>query len=382
MKKTRLLSMFLLLAMIFSLFPAVNAAEEVTYQKASTITSGGKYVIVAYDSASENYYALTSTAHDGYMNNSDYSYSGLDGVQVTVTDNSFKTDSTFEGTVWTVTGSSSGYTISSKDGVLDSTYSSSTPKGGALSVKAESTETWKYSSNQLQGKNSTKYLTFDGTGDHSSSNDPIKEGSADLFTIRSSGDNVYFYEEKTAGGDETTVVELSPTTSNPTATASIKVGETLTLKLTNTSSNSDYTFTLTESGGAVTLSSTSIKVAKKNGTGEITVTGAKAGTSEISITNGSSSSARKAKLTVTVTGTTPGGETGKSLDIEATKTTATTKDAAIAIGEELTINVTHTSSAEKDFTNVVADTKVAQITSGASIDDLAKNTNISITDMI
>ena len=70
--------------------------------------------------------------------------------------------------------------------------------------------------------------------------------------------------------------------------------------------------------------------------------------------------------------------TGGTVEIEATKTTATEKSATIAVGEKLTIEVSHTSGESKNFTNTISNGEKAEILSGATLTGLSKNAKGSV----
>ena len=257
-----------------------------------------------------------------------------------------------------------------------SVYSSSQVSHGGTIVKVDGTKLtvtdYKYDGTPLTIKNkNTDALTVD-----------IKDG-----TSGGSGSD-------TPGTDpvpSTTTVEITPSTDHPTATANIKVGESVTVNLTNGSSSSDYDFEITSNDTGVARPSTgSINVAKGK-TGTFTIAGVSAGSATIEITNnnggsgsswggwgGSSSSyERVATITVNVTGS--GSDTpGTDPDVPSTTeiTVAPTTDdpeynAAIKAGEILSVNIYYESENTSDnswtFTLTSENESVAKVEGAASV---------------
>ena len=153
----------------------------------------GTYVIAVGNKA------LTSNVHEGYVNDQEYVYKGFQAVDVTVTDNKI-TGTVTESMIFEIKAEGTGYVIMQDGKYLNSTYGSngvtSNSKTGILTL-SETKEIWTLNSNNiLKGGNSTKNLVFDDQANHvgSGTDTPLKDGySADLFTVRSTGEAISFY---------------------------------------------------------------------------------------------------------------------------------------------------------------------------------------------
>ena len=182
-------------------------------------------------------------------------------------------------------------------------------------------------------------------------------------------------------------VAVTPSTGNPTESATIEVGDTLTIAVTNGSSSSAYDFTASLSGsGVAELQGSSTVNIATGATAAFTVTGLAPGTVDITIQNEnaySSQYTRKATIHLTVVsgGTTPTPEPTAEPTVEPTtepvvvsevSVTPTTSNpaesATIHVGDTLAIRVTNSSSySDYDFTASLSAGGVAQLQGDATI---------------
>lgn len=190
----RVAALILAVMMVISLLPmSVFAAS---FDKASTITGGNTYVIVA------DGYAMTTEDHSGYTNTNNYAYSGFVGAAVTISGNAITAGVT-EDMYWKLTASGSGYTVQhvASGKYLKSTYESNSIGGktGTLFLTDTAEDTWSIDgSGKFVSAASSKQLTYDNNPD------TISSGTGNLFGIRSTGDAISFYEVSDgASGGET-----------------------------------------------------------------------------------------------------------------------------------------------------------------------------------
>ena len=338
---SRFLSLLLAVVMVFGMFPvSAFAADAVSYEKASSLENGATYVIVA------DGYAMTSTPHDGYTNNTNYSYSGFEGVTVTTSGNNITNGVTTD-MYWKLVSSGSGYTVQHVDSgkYLSATYTSNSSGSGStgkLFLEASANDTWSLNGKKFVSKNATnsssseKQLTYDNSPSGS-----VTNGKANFFGIRSSGDDITFYKvvgdinsgnsgngNSGNNGGSTTApaakdIEITTTKTNLSSTSqksvSIEVGQKLNVTVNNGSSNNrNYAVSATSSnGGAVSGMPDSLNIPgtrEGNSTNSFTVTGKTAGTVVISLSDNSNSSTYLGEITITITGESSGnsgsGNTG------------------------------------------------------------------------
>ena len=182
-------------------------------------------------------------------------------------------------------------------------------------------------------------------------------------------------------------VAVTPSTGNPTVSATIEVGDTLTIAVTNGSTSNAYDFTASLSGsGVAELQGSSTVNIATGATAAFTVTGLAPGTVDITIQNEnaySSQYTRKATIHLTVVsgGTTPTPEPTAEPTVEPTtepvvvsevSVTPTTSNpaesATIHVGDTLAIRVTNSSSySDYDFTASLSAGGVAQLQGDATI---------------
>ena len=158
-----------------------------TFTKANGIEDGKTYVIVA-----ENM-GMNATKHNGYVNKSGgYEYSGFAGTAVTVSDNKI-TSAVTEDMLWTAETYGKGFAFKneSNEQYLNATYYSSgdSKKGGFIAF-GESAQEWTLSGTTFKHTTSGKSLTWEFESDAQGG---IESGSANFFTIRSTGDKVTLY---------------------------------------------------------------------------------------------------------------------------------------------------------------------------------------------
>ncbi|MDO4939917.1 MAG: InlB B-repeat-containing protein, partial [Lachnospiraceae bacterium] len=173
------------LAVTFRVKQETTDAERVD----SVVT--GKYVIV-----SEGNFALSQAVHLGYLNQNSYEYLGYYGKSVTITNDKIELSSLTKDLVWDISESGGKLTIKNLEGkVLGATYQSNglsdNSQKGTLATGID--DTWTLSSGILKSDKSGKSLRYDKDSDHVSS-DQIREGKANLFTIRSTGGTIEFYK--------------------------------------------------------------------------------------------------------------------------------------------------------------------------------------------
>jgi len=158
------------------------------YLAASALADGAQYVISAEE------YGMTSATNTGYVNASNFTYSGFDGYELDI-DNGEITAGMKNAMLWTAHQVDGGWTFTNADGqYLCSTYSSTDPKGGSIFLSADA-ETWTYSGGVLKSTVSAKYLTWENEGDVTNGHASTSDGDALLFSIRSTGDPVTFYRQ-------------------------------------------------------------------------------------------------------------------------------------------------------------------------------------------
>ena len=180
-------------------------------------------------------------------------------------------------------------------------------------------------------------------------------------------------------------VAVTPTSSNPTVSAMIEVGDTLTIAVTNGSSSSTYHFTASLSGaGVAELQNSSTGSLASGATGAITVSGLAPGTVDITIQNQSSygSYGRRATIHLTVVSAVtptptptpeptpePTTEPGTVTEVSVTPTTSNPAESAtIHVGDALTVNVTNSSTySAYDFTASLSGSGVAEIQGSAAV---------------
>ena len=164
-------------------------------------------------------------------------------------------------------------------------------------------------------------------------------------------------------------IDITPTTSNPTESVSINVGDTLVINVENGSSSSayDYSITLSNSSAAKINGDSTINIAA-GATGQFTVEGIADGTVAITIKNNQSSSSYVRKATINLTvgagSTTPVGDT-----VNITPSTDNPEESIrINVDDTLTINVTNGSSnSAYDFTATLSSTGIAQIQGNSTL---------------
>lgn len=147
----------------------------------SAIESGKQYVMV-----SEDGFGVISETGTGYNDsNSNYRYEGLKPAAVSVEDDVI-TSLVTKKMVWTITEAEGGYYIQSNEGLyLNSVYNSADVINVYLS---ENPEVWTLNDGKLTGKASGKQLSHQTNG-----------GTANVFTLRSSGQRFSFYYPQNAG---------------------------------------------------------------------------------------------------------------------------------------------------------------------------------------
>ena len=158
-----------------------------TFTKVSSIENGKTYVITAEGMG------MTATPHSGYKNGSGYEYSGFAGIAVTVADDKITSDVT-EDMLWTAEAVSGGFAFknASNNQYLNATYykNGDSKKGGFIEC-GDSAAAWTLENDsKLKNVDISKYLTWEKESDISNGHD---SGSANLFSIRSTGDTVTLY---------------------------------------------------------------------------------------------------------------------------------------------------------------------------------------------
>ena len=244
---------------------------------------------------------------------------------------------------------------------------------GGLTLEPEaSSSSWGYSSSKLDyseiSGTTTKYLTYDDFSDVQGGYKQNTDSSADLFTVRSTGnaDNIYFYEVSTGSGGSggsgvtNTPVEItsSSTGSGNSKNVSIPVNSTLSVTLTNGSGNQkSYTISNNNSGIA-SISPSDGFTLSGNGEKTFTIQGLAVGETVITFT-GTSSSGGTYKATINLTVTASGGSGGSGASNASVSITASTSgataNATISVGGTLTITLKNGSSnpLQKPTTTVV-----------------------------
>ena len=175
-------------------------------------------------------------------------------------------------------------------------------------------------------------------------------------------------------------VAVTPSTSNPSASATINAGETLAIKVTNGSSTSAYDFTASLSGSGVAEIQGSATVNISRGaTGTFTVKGLSAGSVDITIQNNQSTSSytRKATIHLTVVSaeptpvptTEPTAEPIIDSEVAVTPSTSNpSASATINAGDTLAIQVTNGSSySAYNFTASCSNDDIAQVQGSAAV---------------
>ena len=176
-----------------------------------------------------------------------------------------------------------------------------------------------------------------------------------------------------AEGEEPKTVSITPSTSNPSQSTSIDVGDTLIINVTNDGSSTySFTATLSNSGVAEIQGDSTVSISSK-GTGTFTVKGIANGTVDINFSNNSSYGdqySRKGtiRLTVGEGGSTPvDPPAGNTVDITPS-TSNPSESISIDADETFTINVTNSSTrSEYDFTATFSKSGVAEIQGSATI---------------
>ena len=156
-----------------------------------TTLEDGYYIIVS----NNNTKALTNVVNSGYTNTNNYSYSGFNGADVTISGDKITAGAT-ETMVFEIKAVSGGYTIRNveKDQYLTATYTQNSSGSGYTGklFLSDTAETWELDSNfRLKSTNASAtgrdglglYLTFDDK------TDSISSGAANFFGIRSEGDD-------------------------------------------------------------------------------------------------------------------------------------------------------------------------------------------------
>ena len=366
--------------------PSVPSTQPTSAPSGTTPVSGKQYLIVC------DGHVLTTAAGESYSNNGggsgSYNYTGLAGATyssgMTVTSDM----------VWTFTSSGSGFVISNNGKYLNGYYESNSSGGsnGDLKLESSQVDVWTLSGDTLKSTNasssasSDKFLAY-GNGSQSNPN---------TFSVRSApnanNSNVVntltFVEVKdgqavepstqptTTPGETTSSVSVTPSTDNPSVSATINVGDTLTIKVTNGSTQSAYDFTASVANGSIAQvqGSSSVNVST-GGTGTITVKGLAVGTTDITIQNQNqygSQYTRKAVIHLTVVEggtqptTQPTTQPGTDTEVSVTPVRENPPEvsATIKVGDTLSIKVTNSSEySDYDFTATLSTSGIAQLAS-------------------
>ncbi|MDO4816674.1 MAG: hypothetical protein Q4A83_08805, partial [Bacillota bacterium] len=328
------LALLLVIAMCISLMPtfAFAAADDVTYTRASSIEVGKEYLFVGKSGSGSSGYALA--------NNNNYSEKSSDGVSGqkctlnSIGDTITVSSSVAQYVTWEAVESGSGIAFKCGDKYLSAASNTSVAMSGtpvALTVSGlkvtDGSSTLCYGSNAV----TSSYIFNFNTSSSS---------AVDVY-VKDSG-------EVDPPAEEGIVVELTPSTDNPSEDVTIEVGESFTVKLTNGGS-SEYTFTATSSKpGIASLSESSVKLAK-GATGEIEIEGLADGTVTITFSNNGQYGVRKATINLTVG---DGGSTEPEVkaDVEFTPTTSNPSESkTIAVNESIRVRLTNGGSSEYTF---------------------------------
>ncbi|MBO5934441.1 MAG: metallophosphoesterase, partial [Clostridia bacterium] len=164
-----------------------------TFTKATSIEAGKTYVITAAGMG------MNGTAHSGYVNSSNYAYSGFAGTAVTASNDKI-TSTVTKDMLWTAESVSGGFAFKNENNgqYLAAFYEG---QNGDNGIKFSTTaEAWTLSSSKLKSvtasssASSDKFLAWDTDSDVNGGINNAS-GTANLFTVRSSSnaDNVTLY---------------------------------------------------------------------------------------------------------------------------------------------------------------------------------------------
>ena len=174
--------------------PTPDAPEaDGTFTKATKIEAGKTYVITAAGMG------MNGTAHSGYVNSSNYAYSGFAGTAVTASNDKI-TSTVTKDMLWTAESVSGGFAFKNENNgqYLAAFYEG---QNGDNGIKFSTTaEAWTLSSSKLKSvtasssASSDKFLAWDTDSDVNGGINNAS-GTANLFTVRSSSnaDNVTLY---------------------------------------------------------------------------------------------------------------------------------------------------------------------------------------------
>ena len=375
--------------------------QPTTAPSGTTPVSGKQYIIVC------DGHALTTAAGESYSNNGSgsgsYNYTGLAGKSyssgMTVTSDM----------VWTFTSSGSGFVISNNGKYLNGYYASNSSGGsnGDLKLESSQVDVWTLSGNTLKstngssGASSDKFLAY-GNGSQSNPNTfsvrsaPNANNSNVVNTLTfievSNGQVVEPTAQPTTTPSGTTSsVSVTPTTDNPSASATINVGDTLTINVTNGSSQNAYDFSASVANTSVAQlqGNSTVNIGMGN-TAAFTVKGLAVGTTDITIQNSNqygSQYTRKAVIHLTVVSggvtptTQPTTQPGTDTQVAVTPTSSNPEaSATIKVGDTLSIRVTNGSEhdASYTFTASLGNSGVAQLQT-SSTSSLSPNASGTIT---
>lgn len=157
-----------------------------TYTKVTTLVDGATYVITA------DGYGMTTELDEGYINSNNYGYSGFKGYAV-MDEAGLLVKGVKPGMLWTAEKVSGGWAFKNAEGkYLSSSYASNGNGGSDGKIfLGDTAEAWTVSNGTLKGAGSNKSLTWDDGVTNLSS------GACDLFTVRSTGDTIEFYQKGT-----------------------------------------------------------------------------------------------------------------------------------------------------------------------------------------
>lgn len=171
----------------------------------SSLTDGQKVVLSA-----EGYGLLPGVSHDGYTNSTNYSYYGLGGAEIDIRAGLLTAGMT-EDMLLTVVKTAKGFafkTVNEEENevYLSAVYTSG--KGGGISLvesadpQNDSAIAWTYDGSSFKHVGTSKFLTWENTGDVNGGFSAENPGSADFFSIRSTADPVTVFALMAEGEEE------------------------------------------------------------------------------------------------------------------------------------------------------------------------------------
>ena len=249
--KKRLFSFLLCVVMLFSLLPTVALADsgDVTFVKATTITAGNEYLIVA-KSSSGSYYALANDS------NIKLSVTPSDGKITLSAANAAKA-------AWTVSAAT-GDALEKGDFIFTNSGKALNRDGEQNAVGFGTSATgarygMSYTGGTLRNLNSSNnpyYLGYNSSTFSFSTNNP---GNITLY-VKGSGTTPEQSEQPTGR-----VLSLTPDYNGsghsiPVVNETIDVGKTITVELTNASSSNNYTFAISQTKDCIIVKTVTRKV--------------------------------------------------------------------------------------------------------------------------